>query len=123
MRVLRHWTFIGMALVGMLIYILQRLEIPLPLIINNYLNDVLSIPLTLFIILGVVRTWRGKGYLLSVPMIISVVVYYSIYFEYYLPLHNSRYTADLLDVSCYCLGGILFYFIQKHLIQKKHLKK
>lgn len=120
MRVLRHWTFIGMALVGMLIYILQRLEIPLPLIINNYLNDVLSIPLTLFIILGVVRTWRGKGYLLSVPMIISVVVYYSIYFEYYLPLHNSRYTADLLDVSCYCLGGILFYFIQKCFLTKQH---
>lgn len=118
MRVLRHWAFIVMALVGMLIYILQRLGIPLPSIINNYLNDILSIPLTLFIILVVVRTWRGKAYQLSIPMIVGVVVYYSIYFEYYLPLHNSRYTADLLDVICYCIGGILFYFIQKHLIQK-----
>lgn len=120
MRVLRHWTFIGMALVGGLIYILQRLGIPLPSIINNYLNDMLSIPLTLFIILGVVRTWRGKAYLLSIPMNISVVAYYAIYFEYYLPQHNPRYTADLLDVSCYCLGGILFYFIQKYFLTKQH---
>ncbi|MCC9041667.1 hypothetical protein LNQ81_02980 [Myroides sp. M-43] len=120
MRVLRHWTFVAMALVGMLIYILQRLGIPLPSIINNYLNDMLSIPITLFIILGVVRTWRGKAYLLSVPMIISVVAYYAIYFEYYLPMYHPRYTADILDIGCYSLGGIIFYLNQRYLLTTQH---
>lgn len=119
MSVLRHWIFICMALVASIIYILQRLGIALPWFVNNYLNDILSIPLTLFIILAIIRLCRGSSYLLSTAMISSVVLYYAIYFEYYLPQHNPRYTSDIFDVGCYAMGGVVFYLLQYRFLNKK----
>lgn len=115
MKVLQHIIFIGMILIGSCIYIIQQFGVHLPLFINNYLNDILSIPIALCIILAIVRTWRSNSYQLSIAMIAAVVLYFSVYFEYYLPQHNPRYTADIFDIGCYVLGGGIFYFIQKYL--------
>ncbi|ALU25123.1 hypothetical protein HMPREF9714_03165 [Myroides odoratimimus CCUG 12901] len=114
MSVLKHWTFITMLVVGGAIYTAQRLEVELPSFINNYVNDILSIPLTMAVILVILRLWKGSTYQLSPLMITSVVLYYTFYFEYYLPQHTSRYTADLYDIGCYILGGILFYLLQQY---------
>lgn len=116
MTILRHWTFIVMILIGGSIYVLQRMGVKLPIFINSYLNDILSIPITLFIILAVVQIFKGKLYKLSIWMITFIVVYYAIYFEYYLPHFHPRYTSDLLDVGCYMIGGSIFYFIQRYLL-------
>ena len=113
MKTLKNKLFIIGVAISSIVYILQRLKINLPLLINNYLNDILSIPITLFVVLAIIRNIKGENYKLSIPIIFSVVVYYSIYFEYYLPQNNVRYTADYIDILCYCLGGFLFYFIQK----------
>ncbi|MGL4581501.1 MAG: hypothetical protein ACRCVU_00820 [Flavobacterium sp.] len=107
-----------MICIGGCIYTVQRMGVALPLIINNYVNDILSIPITMSVILTIVRMWRGQTYQLSIGMIISVVIYFSFYFEYYLPKYNLRYTADLLDVCCYTIGGIIFYVLQKYLFTK-----
>ncbi|SEI48252.1 hypothetical protein SAMN04488018_10181 [Myroides marinus] len=116
MTVLKHWTFIVMILIGGSIYVLQRIGVDLPLFLNNYLNDILSIPITLFIILAVVQLFKGKVYKLSIWMIMFIVAYYAIYFEYYLPQFHPRYTSDLLDIGCYMIGGIIFYLIQRYLL-------
>lgn len=116
MKTLKNKFFITGVAISFVVYVLQRLKVNLPLFINNYLNDILSIPITLFVVLAVIRGIKGENYKLSKPMIISVVIYYSIYFEYYLPQFNTRYTADYIDVICYCLGGVLFHLIQKYFL-------
>jgi len=116
MTILKHWTFIVMILIGGSIYVLQRIDVNLPLFLNNYLNDILSIPITLFIILAVVQLFKGKAYKLSIWMIMFIVAYYAIYFEYYLPQFHPRYTSDILDIGCYMIGGIIFYLIQRYLL-------
>lgn len=116
MSVLKSWFFILIVLIGSSVYTLQRIGVVLPVFVNNYLNDILSIPIVLSIILIVVRLIRGNSFQLSLWMIISVVLYFSFYFEYYIPQFNPRYTADILDVGCYLLGGITFYFAQRYCI-------
>jgi len=40
---------------------------------------------------------------------IGLATYYSAYFEYFLPMVNSRYTGDWADVFLYFLGGSGYY--------------
>ena len=107
-------VYIVMLLIALTIYVLQRLSIPVPSLINNYVNDFLCLPLllggmTFFI-------WRiKKDYLFefSFIFVLFLACYYAVYFEYYLPKVNSRYTSDWIDVVLYFSGGVAFYFIQK----------
>lgn len=45
--------------------------------------------------------------------ILSIVLMYSLIFEYYLPQNMSRYTADWYDVLCYLAGAVIFLFLQR----------
>jgi len=102
-----------MIIVATIIYCLQRLNVQIPSIINNYLNDLLCIPIILSISqFFVQKIKRDTKYVLKKNIIFFVVVYYSIYFEYYLPKITIRYTADILDVIMYCIGGYIFYMIE-----------
>lgn len=105
-----------MLFLGVVIYVLQRLGIVLPSFVNNYVNDLLAVPLTAWLTLAVLKQWKGYTFVLSPLMILAIVFYFSVYFEWYLPQHNPRYTGDIIDVICYITGGITFYFIQKKYI-------
>ena len=79
-----------------------------------YLNDLIIMPLVLTS--GLNTVWlikNDKNIRLSVWVVFSVFAFYAFYFEYYLPEHNERYTADLYDVLCYGIGSVIFYFLQK----------
>lgn len=103
-----------MALTAMCIYVLQRFEIPLPQMINNYLNDLLCMPLILGAVTFITRYLKkDKTYQLSLFFVLFMAGYYSFYFEYYLPTVNLRYTADWIDVVLYFMGSIGFYYFQK----------
>lgn len=117
MRILKHGLFIGMLLIGVVIYILQQVGISLPSFVNNYVNDLLAVPLTAWLTLAILKQWKGYTFVLTPLMIIAIVLYFSIYFEWYLPQHNPRYTSDVMDILCYITGGIAFYFIQRKCIQ------
>lgn len=104
-----------MAIIATIVYLLQRLAYPLPSFINNYLNDLLAIPLTCWIILIVIRKFRQSNFILTPLMIVMITLYFSIYFEWYLPQHHHRYTSDYLDILCYSTGGIIYFLLQKHL--------
>ncbi|HZH70529.1 MAG TPA: hypothetical protein VFD80_08775, partial [Flavobacteriaceae bacterium] len=87
--------FFGIFLV---IYTLQKFQISIPLWINNYVNDFLCMPVVLSICLAAIRTLKKDNkLLLPLSAIVSLTVFYAIYFEYYLPKVNPRYTADWLD--------------------------
>lgn len=96
------------------IFILQKAQLPLPQWVNNYWNDLLCIPLVLGALTYSIR-WLKKDdkFEFSLEFVIVLSSYYAIYFEYYLPKNNSRYTSDWIDVLLYFSGGLLFYLFQK----------
>ncbi len=96
------------------IFILQKAQRPLPQWVNNYWNDLLCIPLVLGALTYSIR-WLKKDdkFQFSLGFVIVLSSYYAVYFEYYLPKNNSRYTSDWIDVLLYFVGGLLFYLFQK----------
>ncbi|MDX1277487.1 hypothetical protein [Oceanihabitans sediminis] len=116
MRILKHPIFYLSVLIATIIYILQRLEVPIPNWINFYVNDFLCMPIVLSLCLAVLRIFK-KTETLYVPLfvVLALTSYFAVYFEWLMPKVNSRYTRDILDIGLYFLGGLLFYRFQKKL--------
>ena len=103
-----------------LIHLAQQWSLALPLWVNNYMNDFFCMPIVLFVCQYAVRKLKSHlKFRLSLPLILSVTLYYAIYFEYYLPKINPRYTADPLDVVLYFLGALFFYFTENRVRKAK----
>lgn len=103
-----------MLLIAASVYVLQKVATPLPLVVNNYLNDLLCIPLVLGALTFIIRKLkRDPRFTLPFGFIFILSSYYGVFFEYYLPKINSRYTSDWIDIVLYFLGGILFYLFQR----------
>ena len=101
-----------MFFIALTIYIMQRLQFPLPTILNSYLNDLLYIPLVLGGIEFLIRRLKkDSSFKLPLGFVIFLAISYSIYFEYYLPKINPRYTADWIDLILYFVGAIAYFFI------------
>ncbi len=106
-------------IMAILIYMMQYSDIPLPLIINNHVNDFFCIPIVLFICQYVIRYVKSNRQLLMpVPLLLVITSMYCIYFEYYLPKSNKRYTADSIDIVMYFLGLFYFYVMEYITIKK-----
>ena len=76
---------------------------------NNYLNDLLCMPIVLGIAQRTVRFLKSDSNLtLPVALQVVVTIMFALYFEGYLPQFNLRYTADVMDVLCYFLGMAFF---------------
>lgn len=103
------------------VYFLQQIKITLPVLINNYLNDFLFVPIVLSLIQFIIRIFkRNRQFKIPTYTIFLIVIYYSIYFEFFLPKYKERYTSDLIDILMYTSGGIFFYLIENTcLIDKK----
>jgi hypothetical protein len=88
--------------------------VPLPTIINNYVNDLLYLPLVLGLIEFVIRKFKKDSlFKLPIAFVVFLASFYSFYFEYYLPGINPRYTADWIDVVLYFLGGFAYFFSEE----------
>gem|GEM_PF-786964 len=111
-------TLHGVVICFLLIYAvvlgLRYYEVTTIPFVYNHLNDLLVIPLVATACLHVIW-WikKDRSLRLGILSILSLVILYSGYFEYYLPGIHRRYTGDVWDVMCYGVGGILFYFLQK----------
>jgi hypothetical protein len=106
--------YAALSLIALSIYVMQRSGFQLPSLINNYVNDLLCLPLTLGVITYIIRDFKkDNSFELSIGFIVLLTGYYSFYFEYYLPQFNSRYTADFIDVVLYFIGGFAFFFRDK----------
>jgi hypothetical protein len=109
------------SLLALMIYLMQRTNVHLPFWIDFYVNDFLCMPIVLGYITLLFRWLKNDdSFIFSPGFILLMACYYSFYFEYYLPKNNSRYTADLIDVFLYLLGGALFYWIS---LKSKSSKK
>lgn len=109
MKTILFYVALGIAVS---IYILQKIHIALPFWINNYVNDFLTLPLVLTIGLYCVQKIKKETIVLPLPLVLFIAFGYSIYFEWYLPQHHTRYTADWLDCVMYFCGAIVFYKLQ-----------
>ena len=116
----RKMLYFTMVFIALTIYTMQRLNLSLPTIVTNYANDLLYLPLVLGAIEFIIRQLKkDSSFGLPLGFVIFLAISYSIYFEYYLPKVNSRYTADWIDVFLYLVGGIGYFFIgnkRKHTV-------
>lgn len=116
MKILKHPVFYISVLVTTVLYVAQRLKLPIPNWINFYLNDFLCMPIVLSLCLAILRIIK-KTENLYVPLfvILALTTYFFMYFEWLMPQISTRYTSDFIDAGLYYLGGLLFYKFQKKL--------
>ncbi len=82
--------------------------------IRNYLNDLLCIPLLLFVITGVLRLLFNRPHFqVDKWQILFAFLMVSIAFEWWAPQHYAVHTGDVWDVLAYGVGGIVFWFTQR----------
>ena|SRR5690606_8082999 len=113
LKFLHAYVLLSILLFG-IVQSLKFFEIQAPQWVFSYLNDFLVIPIVLTVCLhGVWLIKKDRDIRLNIFTIFSMVVFYSIYFELYLPSVSDSYTGDAIDIICYFAGGIIFYFLQK----------
>lgn len=109
-----------MAAIALTIYSMQRLNVPLPKLINNYLNDLLCMPLLIGALTFIIRRLKkDTTFTFPISFVLFIAAYYSVYFEYYLPKNNPRYTADWIDVILYFSGGISYFLLEDKKVKPK----
>jgi hypothetical protein len=96
-------------------YGLVRLGFSVP-VLQHYLNDLLCLPLALSVTLFLQRSffYRHSAYVLTAYQVGLAAAYFSLAFEVIFPLFMKRYTADILDVVAYSVGGFIFYKFINH---------
>lgn len=123
LKILHFYVLISL-LLFLGVQILKEFKVNSPEWVFSYVNDFLVIPIIGLVCLHVV--WfikRDFSLRLNIFSIFSLVFFYSIYFEYYLPMTSSAYIGDLGDVVCYFMGGIVFYLLQKREMVVVHFKR
>ena len=97
-----------------MVYTAQRLSIDLPSPIDNYLNDLLCMPIVLKICQFAVRYIKSDSTIqIPIKIALTLTILYSVYFELLLPISNERYTGDWIDVCLYSLGFLFFIWIER----------
>lgn len=114
MRKLHSKVFTLLLFVYILTKGLRYLELSNSDFVNHYLTDLVCIPLILYTIKWIVKGLRLYKDLQSIPLIavLGVTIYWSLYFEFYLPRKSAQYVGDLLDVLMYFIGALFFLLIQ-----------
>ena len=109
MRTLLHPLFLACLALFCLNQALERAQVYIwPL--HTYLDDLLCLPLTLRMVLAVQHLYfQDRNMVLPVRHVVFAVAAYSVCFELLLPFYKTLYTADVLDVLAYMLGGVLFH--------------
>lgn len=88
-------------------------------ILTSYVNDLLSLPIILTLLLMVLRKLKNDpSRLLSTGLIVFAFLYQTLLFEFFLPNISDRYTYDVWDIVVYGAGGMLFMTLQKWLSVK-----
>jgi hypothetical protein len=116
MKILRHPVFYSSVFIASFLYLAQKLQLPLPKWVCFYTNDFLCMPIVLSLCLASLRALK-KTETLYVPLIVVILLttYFTLHFEWLMPQISLRYTGDIIDISLYYLGALLFYNFQKRL--------
>lgn len=93
---------------------LLSLPVQMPGFFSSYLNDLLCMPVVLYICLFLIRKFSKREDLkISLFSAFSLAALYSVYFEVYLPEVTERYTSDIVDVLMYFTGAVIFWLVQE----------
>jgi hypothetical protein len=100
------WFWIALALAATKRYAFHPSGIKL---LDNYLLDLLCMPLVLEVTRQAMRLIFSPNYNLSKFQILFALIYVSVLFEYLLPSYQTRFHSDVVDVVVYCAGTIIWY--------------
>lgn len=92
-------------------YLEKIQEVFLPFL-HSYLDDLLAIPVVLGITLQIFR-WihrDNRQLIFTKKQVIIGLVYFGLLFEGLLPAWSAVYVRDPLDLVCYAIGAIYFWF-------------
>jgi hypothetical protein len=106
----KHWIiFLIFCFIFLLYKVFEQTDYQISFL-SNYLEDIIAIPIILKSSLLIINNIHSKFHSFQISRIdiVIFVLVFSMYFEFYLPKVDSRFTADLMDVVCYTLGGIIF---------------
>ena len=111
---IKAYYFPVFAAIAILIYMAQQFSFALPVILNNYVNDFLCMPIVLKICQYAVRQLKSDENLqLPILLAFTLSLLYALYFELLLPKFNTRYTGDWVDVAMYAFGFLFFMTIER----------
>jgi len=112
---IKSWFYLSLWLLFIIHQLLDGLRLSNSFF-RSYLDDLLVVPIVLPFTLVLLRlVFYRKIRFLNIFMTISFVLLLSILFEVILPKENALYTADLWDVFCYTIGGIVFWRYQYYI--------
>lgn len=102
-----------MFLAYLILLLSKKMELYFPELINNYLSDLLCMPIVLTIARYGIAYWINDArFRLNRWHIISATLAFILFFEIILPLRSSIYTADPFDALMYLLGAFIFWRCQ-----------
>ncbi|WP_224996045.1 hypothetical protein [Cesiribacter sp. SM1] len=112
MKILKSPFFIVCCVLFLLHQLLQKgLGISFAYL-DSYLDTLLAMPIVLTLLIAERRVLfrRGDNYRLTVLDVVVATFFIVVVSEVVFPAFSDRFTPDWLDVVCYVLGSILFYF-------------
>ncbi len=119
-RIISIAYFVGW-LTYFLVFIAKKTGFQLPDFFQFYYADLLAIPLVLGAASYLLKRYTSNAtFSLSIPKVLFACAYFSVLFEWILPMYSSSYTSDPMDVICYFIGGGLYYHLTGF-VTEKHL--
>lgn len=123
-KTLKHPIVYGSIVIFVIYHILElTLEKPIPYL-HAYLDDLVCMPIVLGLTTQIAQWIHPvkEYYYLSPTHILLAVIFYSLLFEWILPVVNpQKYTADIFDILFYLMGATIFYFLVSKPNQKRYL--
>jgi hypothetical protein len=112
MNIVFHPVFIVCCILFVAHQILQKvLYISIPLA-DQYLDNLVAPPILLTLLVAEKRILfkRSQTYTLSVLEVCMATILIALVSEYLFPYLSNEFIFDWLDIVCYALGSLLFYF-------------
>lgn len=82
-------------------------------ILDSYLDDLVVMPIVLTGATVILRVaTRNANFNVDVGMIVLAFFMFTVIFEFILPRFSTEYTSDYLDILCYGIGAVLYYFFR-----------
>ena len=88
--------------------------------LNDHLTDLIAVPVIASLGLTFQRMVMNKpnACCLKAGHVLFIIVYTAFVFEFWLPRHSVKYTADAWDVLMYFLGGVFFWFVMNRPLRR-----
>lgn len=96
----------------LILFALKKSGVYIPLV-SDYLADLIALPFSLGVANVLMKKLSTKKFEIGILPMIVAVIYFSLVFEVWMPQVSPLYTADVWDVVCYLIGGIVFLIFNR----------